>query len=316
MASLKKEVYVIINPFSGTSSKQNIPEKIITELDSGKFNIHCFFTEYAGHGSEITRRAIDLEADYVIAVGGDGTVNEIARALIGSNTALAIIPSGSGNGLARDLHIPLSIDKALHIIKMENIIEIDYGIANGHIFFCTCGMGFDALVSQRAAKEKKRGSLMYLKNMLEVYVEQTPETYEIIYPEGKIMDEAFVVNCANTSQYGFNAYIAPLASIQDGLMNISILKPLNILEIPQTTMQLFAKNIYLNKKLVHVLTNEVTIIREKDGVFHVDGDPIYTGKEINVKMIPKGLKVLAPSNLPESKPEPLEMLLNLLTRWN
>ncbi|GAB6010864.1 diacylglycerol/lipid kinase family protein [Viscerimonas tarda] len=315
MLNTKKTVYVIINPISGTSSKQNVPERIAAELDADGFNIHIFFTEYAGHGAEITRRAINNKVDYVIAVGGDGTVNEVARTLIDSDTALAIIPSGSGNGLARDLQIPVSVTKALKIIKEENVIKIDYGIANGHIFFCTCGMGFDALVSQRVANEKKRGSLMYLKSILEAYVEQIPETYEIIYQEGTIKSKAFVVNCANTSQYGYNAYIAPHANIQDGLMNISILKPLTILDASQTAIQLFAKSINLNKKLIQLLVEEVTIIREKEGIIHVDGDPIHTGKELRVKIIPKGLKVLVPANPPKEKPDPLEVLSSILARW-
>lgn len=314
MTNAKKKIYVIINPKSGTSSKQNMPHKIASSLNPKKFEVHIFITGYAGHGSEIARLAIDDKVDYVIAVGGDGTVNEVARTLVGSNTTLGIIPSGSGNGLARDLQIPVSVNEALDIINEENIVEIDYGIVNGSIFFCTCGMGFDALVSQRAAKEKKRGSLMYLKNILEAFVEQTPENYEIICPEGTIKDKAFVVNCANTSQYGYNAYIAPHANVQDGLMNISIIKPLNILDVPQTTLQLFTKNIDTNKNLTQLLTKEVIIKREKEGVIHIDGDPVYTGKEIKVNIVPKGLKVLVPTKPVKKKLDPLDVLTNI-TRW-
>ncbi|MDR1811077.1 MAG: diacylglycerol kinase family lipid kinase [Prevotella sp.] len=315
MSGSKKTVHVIINPASGTSSKKDLPQKFAAELDSAHFDVRCFTTKYAGQGDELARQAIDEQVDYVIAVGGDGTVNEVARALIGSNTALGIIPCGSGNGLARDLFIPVSVDKALKIIKEEHVIDIDYGIADGHIFFCTCGMGFDALVSERVAGFKKRGSLMYLKSMLEVFVEQHPETYEIIYAGEKLKVKAFVVNCANTSQYGYNAYIAPHASTQDGLMNISILKPLTILDAPITTIQLFAKNLYANKKLIHVLTKDVTIIREKEGIIHIDGDPIPAGKEINVQIVHRGLKVLAPTTSVKQLSDPFDVLSSILTRW-
>jgi YegS/Rv2252/BmrU family lipid kinase len=315
MSGLKKTVYVIINPASGTSSKKDLPQKIAAELGTNQFDVHSFITKYAGHGAELAHQAIDEHVDYVIAVGGDGTVNEVARTLIGSDTALGIVPCGSGNGLARDLLIPVSVNKALKIIGKEHVVDIDYGIANEHIFFCTCGMGFDALVSERAANVKKRGSLMYLKSMLEVFVEQKPETYEIIYPGETLKLKAFVVNCANTSQYGYNAYIAPHASTQDGLMNISILKPLTILDIPQTTIQLFAKNLYTNKKLIHVLTKDVTIVREKEGIIHIDGDPIRAGKEIRVKIVPRGLKVLVPATPTKQLSDPFDVLSSILTRW-
>ncbi|MDH6354034.1 diacylglycerol kinase (ATP) [Dysgonomonas sp. PH5-45] len=314
MVSNKKKVYAIINPVSGTSSKHSLPHHLAEELDAHRFELHIFITGYAGHGSEIAQLAIDNNVDYVIAAGGDGTVNEVARTLIGSDTALAIIPLGSGNGLARDLHIPLNPKAAIQIIKEENVNAIDYGIANDHIFFCTCGMGFDAMVSQKAANEKKRGSIMYLKTMLESFFQLKPQEYEIICAEGTLKDKAFVVTCANASQYGYNAYIAPNADIQDGLMNIAILKPLNILDVPQTTLQLFSKNMDNNNKLIEILTNEVTIKREKEGVIHVDGDPVETSKDIHVRIIPKGLKVLTPTNVTNSKFTPTEILSNIL-RW-
>jgi len=311
----KKKVYAIINPKSGTSSKQSLPQKIAQELDARKYETHIFITGYAGHGSEIAQRAIEDKADYVIAVGGDGTVNEVARTLINTNITLGIIPLGSGNGLARDLQIPMNSKEALEIIKDDNIIKIDYGIANDNIFFCTCGMGFDAMVSERAAREKKRGTLMYMKNILEAFVEEKPQTYEIVFPEGTIKDKAFVVTCANAGQYGYNAFIAPNADIQDGKMNIVIIKPLNILDVPQTTLQLFSKNLDNNKKMLQVLTNEVQIKREHEGVMHVDGDPIRTGKEINVKIIQNGLKVLVPQKSHKKKKvDPMDIITSIM-RW-
>lgn len=311
----KKQVYVIINPVSGTSSKQNLPHKIAGAFDAHNVDVHIFITGYAGHGSEIAHKAVREKVDYVIAVGGDGTVNETAKALVGSETVLGIIPMGSGNGLARDLHIPINSGDAIKAMKGENVISIDYGIANDHIFFCTCGVGFDALVSEKASTQKKRGSLMYFRNMLETFFKQKPETYEIITPEGTIKDKAFVVTCANAGQYGNNAFIAPNADIQDGLMNVAILKPLNILEVPQTTLQLFSKNIDSNKNLTEMLSSEVIIKRESDGLMHVDGDPVQTGKDIHVRIIPKGLKVLVPCDDFKAKPDPSDILTNILRWW-
>lgn len=311
----KKTVYVIINPVSGTSSKSSLPQQVMEVYDPKKVDVHFLFSGYAGHGYEIAKKAVQHNIDYVIAVGGDGTVNEIARALVGSNTALGIIPKGSGNGLARDLHIPIHTPDAIKMLKEEHVISIDYGIANGHTFFCTCGVGFDALVSKRASTEKRRGSLMYIKNIVETFFSQKPEKYHIIYPEGEIKEEAFVVTCANAGQYGNNAFIAPSADIQDGKMNLALLRPINILEAPQTTLQLLSKNIDSSKKLIEVLCEEATIKRERDGIMHIDGDAVHTEKDIQVKIIPQGLKVLVPTDGFKAKTDPTDVLTNFLRWW-
>ncbi|MDR1883377.1 MAG: diacylglycerol kinase family lipid kinase [Prevotella sp.] len=310
--STKKKIYAIINPKSGTSSKQNFPYRLAETFDARKFDVHIFITGYAGHGSEIAGQAIEDKADYVIAVGGDGTVNEVARTLVNSNTALGIIPLGSGNGLARDLNISTDAKKAMGVILDGNIISIDYGMVNGRIFFCTCGVGFDAEVAAMASGKKSRGSFMYLKNMLETFIRQKPETYEITCPEGTIKDKALVVTCANASQYGYNAHIAPHADIQDGMMNIAILKPLSILDVPQTSLQLFTKKIDENNKMIDLVTNEAIIKREREGLMHIDGESVKTGREIHVKIIPGGLKVLVPENPPKKNPlDPQEILMRI-----
>lgn len=305
----KKKIYAIINPASGTSKKQNLPHKIAEKFDAYEFDVHIFITGYAGHGYEIAKQAIADKVTYVIAVGGDGTVNEIASALVNSDVALGIIPMGSGNGLGRDLDIPIDFKKALDVITEENIIDIDYGKVNDKIFFCTCGMGFDAEVAAKSSGKKSRGSFMYFKNMLETFFQQKPERFKISCPEGIIEDEAFVVTCANASQYGYNAHIAPHADIQDGMMNIAILKPLTVLDIPQTSLQLFTKKIDENSKMIELITNKATIRREREGLIHIDGDPIRMGTEINVEIIPLGLKVLVPRNPRKKNPlDPLEIL--------
>lgn len=313
MSAKRKTLYVIINPKSGTSGKENLPRKISEFLDPRKFMVHIFFTAYAGHGNEIAQMAVENKVDYVVAVGGDGTVNEVGRALVHSNTTLGIIPLGSGNGLGRDLNIPTNIQGALEIIAQENVKTIDYGKANDRVFFCTCGVGFDAEVAGKVSGKKHRGSLMYLKNMLEMFFTQKPKTYEITCPEGTIKDQAFVVTCANASQYGYDAHIAPHADIQDGKMNIAILKPLTLLDVPKTSIQLFTKKIDENKKMEELMTSKALIKREDEGVMHIDGDPIHMGKEICVEIIPQGLNVLTPINPPKKHPlDPQEILLSIL----
>lgn len=314
MAHTKKKIYIIVNPVSGKSKqkKQKLSEYAFSSLDPHQYDVHFMFTGYAGHAHEIALAAAKDKVDCVIAVGGDGTVNEVASGLIGSDTVLGIIPLGSGNGLARDLQIPTNPEKALEVLAEGNVIEMDYGIANDHIFFCTCGVGFDATVAYKVNGKKSRGFLMYMKEMTDIFFKQKPQTYELIYPGGKIKDQMFLVTCANAGQYGYNAYIAPHADVQDGLFDIAVLHPINLLNVPKIGAQMFAKNIDDNKKMTAFRTNEITIIREHDGPMHLDGDALKMGKEINIRVVPKGLKVLVPTNPAKKGSEPTEMFIKVL----
>lgn len=313
MNNFKKKVYVIINPVSGTKSKKGIPEKL-TSFDAHKFDVHIFITRHEGHATQIASSAVSNGVDYVIAVGGDGTINEVAKVLVNTNTVFGIIPSGSGNGLARDLNIPLNINKAIKVLALNNIKNIDYGIANGNIFFCTCGVGFDAQVSEEVLNQSSRGKLMYAKSMLKVYYKFKAEKYKITTPDGTFEDDAFLVTCANASQYGNNGFIAPYADIQDGKMDIAILKPLSPLKLARTGIQLVCKNIRNNSRLVEIITSEACIEREKPGVMHLDGNAIQTEKDIYVKIVQQGLKVLVPLKAKEKKFD-AQAFFTSITRW-
>ena len=312
----KKKVCVIINPVSGTGGKQSIPEKIASSFDPKKYDVIIRFTGYAGHATEITKQAVKENYKYVIAAGGDGTVNEIARALVNTPCVLGIIPLGSGNGLARDLNISMTIDKSIETISKGVKRKIDYGVANDNIFFCTCGVGFDAFVSERFAEEKMRGPIGYVKNILESVIDFKSEEYELTYEGKTIKERAFVVTCANASQYGNEAYIAPGADMEDGKMNVSLIKPINALEMPQTTIQLFTKSLHKSNKVINILTSDLVIKRGRSGVMHIDGESIAAGKEIVVKIMPKGLNVLAPNKKKDAKrPVENDPIFGEFTRW-
>ena len=162
----KRKILAVINPISGTSNKEFMPETIARCIDPDKFDVVVRFTQHASHATLLTEEAIKEGFYGVIAVGGDGTINEVAAALRDSSTALGIIPCGSGNGLARHLGIPMNVEKALEIINLDNIESLDYCTANDRPFFCTCGVGFDAHVSQKFAEAKKRGPLSYIQKTL------------------------------------------------------------------------------------------------------------------------------------------------------
>jgi YegS/Rv2252/BmrU family lipid kinase len=305
------DVQAIINPVSGRGSKRKIPKMIEEMIRAKGYSLRISFTEYSGHAGELTRQAIEQGAKYILAVGGDGTVNEVATAMVHSDAALGIIPKGSGNGLARELHIPMDVKRAIEVIGREHVIVIDGCKANSRIFFTTCGVGFDAAVSHKFAKEKRRGSLTYVKNTIEEYLNYKPEVYELFIENQSIKEKAFLVACANASQYGNNAYIAPHANIQDGEMDITILSPFTPLDIPSLAFQLFTKQIDKNSKIKVIRATQLTIIRQKRGMMHLDGEPVMSGKRVRVSVIPQALKVITPETV--SFTREVRQLLNQIT---
>lgn len=288
----KKKIVFIINPISGTQNKRYIqkllPEKLNTEL----FDWHIAKTEYAGHATLLAKEYSAQDYHAIIAIGGDGTVNEIARSLVHTNVALGIIPCGSGNGLARHLHIPMDPVGAIKVINRFIIKDVDYGKINEIPFFCTCGVGFDAFVSSKFANAGRRGLLTYLENTLREGLKYKPDTYEIEVEGETKKYKAFLIACANASQYGNNAFIAPHASMSDGMLDVTIMEPFNVLEAPQIAIQLFNKTLLQNSRIKTFRCKNLHIHRSHPGVIHFDGDPTMAGTDIDVQLIEKGLKVI------------------------
>jgi len=289
---MKSKIAFIINPFSGTGKKKDIPALIQQELDNTIFDPEIVFTEYRGHGTELAKSFVDKHFHIVVAVGGDGTVNEIGRSLINSSTSLGIIPIGSGNGLARHLGIPMNMKKAIKQLNRSEPILMDYGLVNERPFFCTCGTGFDAYVSTEFAKGNKRGIMSYIEKVITGYFTYKSQNYHLLAEGTDLNLKAFVITFANASQWGNNAYIAPQASVQDGKLDISIMSSFPIIAIPTLALQLFAKTIDKDLFMTTLRSKEITLLREESGPFHYDGEPYQEGKEIQIKTIPDGLKVL------------------------
>lgn len=313
MSKQSLQVQAIINPISGVGSKRKIPKMIEDICAKNGHMLTLSFTEYAGHASILTRQALDEGANVILVVGGDGTVNEVAQSMLYSDAVLGILPKGSGNGLARELHIPMDTKKALDVIIKGRVTTIDSCKANERVFFCTCGVGFDAAVSQKFANEKHRGSLTYLKNTIEEYLSYKPQTYELLVDDHSIYERAFLVACANASQYGNNAFIAPHANIQDGQMDITILSPFTPLDIAPLAIQLFTKQISQNSKIKSLKATKVSIIRQKPGIMHLDGDPVMADERVDISVIPQSLKVFIPEEV--SFTEEVYNLFGQVTRF-
>lgn len=294
MSGIRKKIIFIVNPISGTQSKELVLSLLDEKIDKEKYTWKVVYTERAGHAIEIAAQAAQDEVDVVVAVGGDGTINEIARSLVHTQTALGIIPCGSGNGLARHLEIPMDPKKALEILNTGLTDVIDYGKIDGTSFFCTCGVGFDAFVSLKFANAGKRGLLTYLEQTLQESLKYQPETYELETEDGTTKYKAFLIACGNASQYGNNAYIAPQATLTDGLLDVTILEPFTVLDVPSLAFQLFNKTIDQNSRIKTLRCKQLCIHRTKPGVVHFDGDPMQAGKHIDIALIKKGLRVVVP----------------------
>ena len=292
MTTEKKRITFIINPISGTQKKDHLPQLINEVIDHEQFDVELRTTEYAGHAAELARQFATEGTDVVVAVGGDGTVNEVARSLVHTETALGIIPCGSGNGLARHLCLPIDMRKALQVINNCRIEAFDYGVINDLPFFCTCGMGFDAFISLKFAEAGKRGPVTYIENVLKEGLRYRPEQYEIIDDNGSARYKAFLIACANASQYGNNAYIAPGATMKDGLMDVIIMEPFDALEAPQIAADLFMKTLGNNSKIKTFRTKSIHIKRSQPGAIHYDGDPIMTGTDIDVSIEHLGIRIV------------------------
>ena len=278
MDSEKKHITFIVNPISGTQEKEQIIALINEYLDIDKYTFQIIYTQYAGHAEEIASQCAEENHFAVVAVGGDGTVNEVARALTHTHTALGIIPCGSGNGLARHLQISMQPRKAIEAIN-EGIIErIDYGTINRRKFFCTCGVGFDAFVSLKFAEAGKRGLNTYIEQSLNASLNYKPETYKLTIDGNETeIYQAFLIACGNAAQYGNNAYIAPKATLTDGLLDVTILNPFTPLDVT-------------------FRCKTINIRREKPGVVHYDGDPVMMGANLKVKIHHAGLHVIVPTD--------------------
>lgn len=294
MSENMKKIIFIVNPISGTQSKELILSLLDEKIDKKKYTWSVVCTERAGHAIEIAAQAAREKADIVVAIGGDGTINEIARSLVHTDTTLGIIPCGSGNGLARHLHIPMEPKKALEILNEGITDVIDYGKINGTSFFCTCGLGFDAFVSLKFANAGKRGLLTYLEKTLQESLKYEPETYELETEDGTSQYKAFLIACGNASQYGNNAYITPQATLTDGLLDVTILEPFTMLDVPSLSFQLFNKTIDQNSRIKTFRCQKLCIRRTKPGVVHFDGDPMQTDAQVTVEIIKKGLHVIVP----------------------
>jgi len=291
----KRKILFIINPKSGTGKQEFFLDKLSNTLDNTKFIYDIVFTEYAGHATELSEQSIE-KYDIIVAVGGDGTVNEVAKGLIGSNRIMGIVPVGSGNGLARHLRLPIRIKESILVINELNIQTIDTAILNGKYFVNVAGVGFDAHIAHLFANMGKRGPISYAKIATQEFYKYIPKKYEIIIDGNDYSEKAFLISFANSSQFGNNAYISPNAIINDGLLDFCIMKEFPKIEAGQLAVKLFNKRMDRTKYMNIVRGTNIKIKSTDDMKVHIDGEPVEMSKEIEVAINKRSLRVIYNKN--------------------
>eukprot|EP01098_Paradermamoeba_levis_P013660 TRINITY_DN6268_c0_g1_i1.p1 TRINITY_DN6268_c0_g1~~TRINITY_DN6268_c0_g1_i1.p1 ORF type:complete len:272 (+),score=-2.97 TRINITY_DN6268_c0_g1_i1:594-1409(+) len=248
------------------------------------------FTEERSHATTLVTENLSTENwKAVVAVGGDGTVNEIARVLVGSDIPIGVLPLGSGNGLARHLGIPLTLEASLKRLFEGVVTTIDSAQLNDIPFFCTAGMGFDAYVGHLFSQQSKRGLASYVNVSFKSYWAYKPQRFRL---NGQDTD-AFSLSFANAGQFGNNAWIAPAASLQDGFLDVCTISPFPKWYGTSLAYQLFTRQMKSSKFINYQRVQEAVVETEMPPMIHYDGEPLqlYTTR-IEVKIIPHSLKII------------------------
>lgn len=294
---MKEKILFIVNPISGHHDKSKFPSIVEKLIDKDKYDYTITLTEYGGHAVELTKQAIDNQYDIIVAVGGDGTINEVATTMIGASQTFAIVPYGSGNGLARHLHLPLKPDKVItEVINKGVKSKIDTAAMNGVPYISIAGVGFDAIIADFFAQDPHRGIKTYVKLVTKEYLHFQPKKYHLILDGKEEIDcEPFFISFANSNQFGSNAVVSPTASLNDGLLDVCIFKKPNMLQVPYVATRLLTKKIDRTHFVDIHKAQKIQVIRENDEIANIDGEAVMMPKDITVEINPLSLNILLPN---------------------
>ena len=287
-----KKALFIINPNSGVDRIKEIQYLIKENLSPQKFSYELVYTQFPKHGTQLARSAVERGFEVIVAVGGDGSVNDVINGIYGTDAILAILPKGSGNGLARSLGIPLNTRKAIQLMNAQNTTEIDLGDANGHIFSSTAGVGFDALVAKKFAANKRRGFVAYSWIITKYLWSYKLYDWLIEVDEKQFKEKAFMLTVANAIQLGYGFKIAPAADLKDGFFDIIILKKFPVLMAFLIAFRAFRGTLLKSRYVDLLRAKEVTISHAELHLFQFDGEAAVCDQQIKIKMLPKALKIL------------------------
>lgn len=291
-----RKILIIINRKAGTDREKSLGAAIARQLPGDRFQVDTAYLQYLGHGTDLAREAVQRGVDTVVAVGGDGSINEIAQGLLGAQTALAIVPLGSGNGLARALHIPLDVEKALAIVAAGFKRPMDAGYANEHLFLSNAGVGFDAVIADRFQHSKKRGLVNYARLVVGGFTRYKPAVYKIRTDGKEAEAPAFLMTVANGNQFGYDFKLAPQASLFDGELDVCLVRPLRFWDLLPLSISSLRGNIGESRYMQHFTGKEITVASPDLSCLQVDGDavPLTQGKTVTFNVVPGALRMVLP----------------------
>jgi diacylglycerol kinase (ATP) len=288
-------IHFIINPISGSGKHNLAASYIIKQFPADQFKVEVDYTKYKSHAIELTNTAILNKPDYIVACGGDGTINEVASCLVNTSIILGIIPVGSGNGLASNLSIPRDFKKAIAIIKQGKTTAIDVGKINQQYFFSNMGIGIDALIIKKYERSGNRTLSSYIKAALSSSFEFKAQPAIVSFKDQILKVNPFMLFISNSNEMGYNMSLTPKASLSDGILDMVIIPELSFIEKLLLGFNVLRNSIDKFKKAKHYLVNEVQIERPLK-IFtdiQIDGEQHnIKSNTIAVSILPGGLKVL------------------------
>lgn len=288
---MKKRIWFIINPISGVRRKDDIPALIRRYLNHNDFSFEIRYTQYKGHAIAIAQEAVQLGIDIVCAVGGDGSVHEVGTSLINTQTSLAVIPIGSGNGLARHMFIPRNIRKAIETINKNHQIQMDTVLVNDQPFLGVGGYGLDAIIAKKFDEDHKRGFWTYVKHVFKEFFRYNPMNISID-ANGQIKKMPVVLcTIANTSEFGNGFKVSPKSDATDGKLELFLLKPFSFFGIPKMIFQFFTGRSD-RSSYAEVISFKKAKISLPIGHAHHDGEPLTVTRELNVRVVPHSLHII------------------------
>lgn len=291
--TLKKIVF-ILNPISGTGKQKKAIPIIEKYLDRSKYEYKILKTEYAGHASEIAQQAVQDKADIVVAIGGDGTINESFQALVNTELCFGIVPCGSGNGMARHLKIPRDLKKAIDLINKGNTRKIDSCSVNDRPFLSIAGVGFDAHIAKLFDEAKFRGLFSYIHQILKSYFSFKEQDYQLTISNNEIKRKALLISFANSDQFGNNALIAPQANMSDGMLEVCIVRKIPIRSMFKLAYQVFTRKIQNSDYYHSMRASDFTLTHQSDLIVNIDGEPVEMGKKLEIKTYHQSIKMIVP----------------------
>lgn len=283
----------IINPISGLGQGKDLPSRLRRTRSFRGVDYVCRFTEYAGHAAQLAAEGLDEGFTHIVAVGGDGTVNEVGRMLRGKEVAFGVVSLGSGNGFARHLGCSLMIDRALKQLRNSPVAAIDMVELGGHFSLNVSGVGFDAEVAHYFNTMKIRGIASYVYSVVRLWFRYPEKRYHLRIDGQEWEEECFILSIANSPQYGYNASIAPQASLQDGLVDICILKRPKYYQIPRF-LYCFGNSKMGRLSYFREIQCREALIEGDISRIHIDGDPYSWEGPLDIRIHPGSLKVVAP----------------------